>query len=128
MRKYPGLGEQIWQAFARRTFDNRLRASSAYGDLDRRTRLSWFDRGRVLSLAATEEHEPARADTHLFVAAGRVRVGSEEHGRGAFVALAAGVPVVALEDCWLALLPDLSGGLADAASGAGRVPSEDPIA
>jgi Na+/H+ antiporter len=107
VRKHPELGQQIWRAFSRRTFDNRVRTAPAFAYLDRRARLAWFDAGRLVRLLSSEHHSLGAADRYVFVAAGRVGADGRALERGAFEALEGISALSAREDSWITVLPEI---------------------
>jgi Cyclic nucleotide-binding domain len=78
MKKEPELREAIWRAFGARVFNDFLRASGRYEDLDRDARTAWVARGEHLELGPNE----ARTfEGQAFVLALSGTVNVEQDGR-----------------------------------------------
>jgi Na+/H+ antiporter len=70
LEKEPAFRAGIYQAFARRRFDNHVRGLPEYDYLGRDARVSWADRGILLELADGEEVDCSEG--YLFVVTGEL--------------------------------------------------------
>lgn len=104
MQEQPRLRDAVWSSLAERRFDNCLRDMPAYESLDRKGRIRWFRRGRLIEL---EPGAPVPMDGAelAFVVTGALESDSSRHPEMTLLWLEDAPPLRALERSWVALLP-----------------------
>lgn len=118
MKTEPELRETIWRAFASRVFDDFIRASGRFEQLDREARTAWIARGEHREIEARQSLDLAG---HAFVFALSGTVDVEQHDRWTTgqspLMLEGGAPVhlVARTASRIVTVPPLEGAAAAAA-------------